>query len=400
MRGFRQRREAHALQEALERFENARAQGIDAAQARIDAGRDLGDLDRAFALATSMADASAEIGPDAAFARRVAMQLREAPVARRADTRRAAPRFRLAPLAAAAAVVTAALVLIPSFQALPGDPLYGVKGAAEDARVWFSSGPREARIRLSLANERFEEVEQLIANSRLQVMGGAPGVVAAGVTTTEIDDPELARLIEEALRSAGEQLEAAAEILTEAPAPKEDIDALVQVTTRGRTLATDVAEELADTDRRPVLRAAVTLAKVEAKAKAAQQTAEVAAEPSPTPCPTPSASASPSATPDDATRSPEASPTLTPPPGEDPATETASEEPAASPSATPCASDEATPSPAPTVEPEPSAAPTPTPGPDDQAATVDETDDGEPSSVSEEPNETHRRPLSPFGGQA
>jgi hypothetical protein len=273
-----------------------------------------------------------------------------------------------------------------------------VKGAAEDTRVWFASGPREARIRLSLANERFEEVEQLIDDSRVRVLGG-PGVLAAGVNLADINDPELARLIEGALRNAGEQLEAAAKILTEEPAPKEDLDALVQVTTRGRALATDVADELPNPEQPPVLRAAVRLAKIEAKAKAAQKTAQVSDEPTPEPCPTPSATPAPSPSPETGSESPSPSPTLTP--GPDGTEPTTTPSPTPSPTPSGCATPEPTPSPTPTVEPETSGEPTPSAPSDQQSATVDDADDGEDNSgVSEEPRETDRRPLSPFGGFA
>jgi hypothetical protein len=404
MRGFRERREAQALQDALERYERALGDGVDAGQARSDAGRGLGELNRPFALATSMAHAATEITPDPAFARRVAMQIREAPVARREVARRLAPRFRFAPFAAAAAVLVAALVLIPSFGSLPGESLYAVKGAAEDARVWFASGPREARIRLSLASKRFEEVEQLIDNSRVRVMGG-PGILAVGMDLTDIDDPALARLIEGALRNAGEQLEAAAQILTEAPARQEDLDDLVAVTTRGRTLATEVADELPNPEQPPVLRTAVTLARIEAKAKAAQMTNRAEAEPTLEPCPTPSASPSPSPSPTPA--EPDATPTPTPTltPGTDETEPTPSPTPEASesPSSDACVTAEptATPSPTPAADgTDASTEPSPAAPSEEQAATVDESDDGEPSSVSEEPRETDRRTLSPFGGRA
>ena len=399
LRGFRERRQAQALQDALERYERAVSAGTEPAQARTDAGAGLEDLARPFVLATSIADAAAQVEPDAAFARRVAMQLRSAQVVARHAPRRRAPRFGFAPLATAAAAVAAAVVLIPSFGALPGEPLYAVKGTAEDARVWFASGPREARVRLSLANERFEEVEQLIDRSRIQVLGG-PGVYAASISISDIDDPELARLIEGALRSAGEQLEAAAEILTEEPAPQEDLDALVEVTSRGRALADDVAEELPNTEQRPVLRAAVKLAKIEAKAKAAQQMT-ARAEPTPEPCPTPTPTPTPSPTPD-ASATPTPSPTLTPGADESqPSPDTASETATASESSEDaCTTPSPSPSPSPSPEVEPSAEPSPSAQAEEQSATVEQTDEGEPSDVPEEPQENRRGPLSPFGERA
>jgi hypothetical protein len=401
LRGFRERREAQTLQDALERYERALDQGADPATARAAAGRDLRELERSFVLATSMPDAAAAIEPDAAFARRVAMQLRSAQVLARPAVRRRAPRFVFTPVLAGAAVIAAALVLITSFGALPGEALYAVKGAAEDGRVWLASGNHEARIRLALANERFEEVEQLIDRSRVLVMDG-PGILASDITVADIADPELARLIEGALRDAGEQLEAAAEILTQEPAPKEDLDALVAATTRGRALATDVADELPNPEQPPVLREVVKLAKIEAKAKAAQTSSAV--EPTPQPCPSPSATPSPTPSPSpDASATPSEptpAPTLTPGPDDSQRSAGATETATVADEADPCATPSPSPTPSPSGEPASGspAEPTPSAPSDEQSSAVEETDDTEPSDNDEQaPKESRRRPLSPFG---
>jgi hypothetical protein len=396
LRGFRDRRRADAFQQALERYERMVGTGTDADEARRTVGPELGDLGRIFSLATSVGRAHAAAEPDPAFARRVAMQLRSAQVVRKPALRKRGPRFSLAPLAYAAAVLAAAVVMIPSLRSLPGDPLYAVKGAAEDARVWLATGQTEARVRLALADERFEEVEGLIDRSRVVVLG--PGVHAAAAA--DIDDAELRALIEQALADAGEQLERAAQILTESPAPKEDIDNLVQVTQRGKTLATDIAEELPQTQQPPVLRAVVRLSKIEAKAKAAQTQAIIDA--TPPPCDTPTPSPSPTPTP---------APTLEGEPTASPATasatptaaaESPSPEPTEEPEPTPCVSPSPsptpTPTPTPTQSPDESPDPSPTPTPAEGNRSVESPEDGqEEDDVAGEDDHERGRGLTPFG---
>lgn len=401
IRGRKDRRRAQSLQDALERYERALNTGADAASARAQAGEGLGDLGRSFALAVALGDAGREIVPDEAFARRVAMQLRTAPAVagtvRRAPSRRA-PRFSLAPLALAAATVIVAVVLIPSLRALPGEPLYAVKGAAEDARIWWARDQGEARVRLGVADERFEEVERLIDRSRVVVSG--PGISAAAAA--DIADPEIARLIEQALDDAGRQLEAAADILTSQPAPQEDIEELLVVTQRGREITAEVAHDLPTKDKPPVLRTGVKLAKIEAQAKAAQTTAEPVEQTPPpcaTPTPTPTPTASPSPTPanaDDAT--PTASPTPTPPAEETDATPDA--EPTSEPEATPCVSPSPSPSPSPTpsptAEPEESPASPPSDAASEQEPGVEEEPGGQGSDVPDDSQPTSEPGWPPF----
>jgi hypothetical protein len=392
---LRERREAQALQDALERYERALDSGVAPGQALDQARAGTGELSRSLAIATSLADGGAQVTPDAAFVRRVAAQLRTAQVVRKPTLRRA-PRFSFAPLSFAAAAIAAALVLIPSFRSIPGQPLYAVKGMAEDARVWFASGQGEARIRLAIANTRFEEVERLIDRSRVQVMGG-PGLVA--VSIADIDDPELALLIEHALQDAGEQLEAAAVILTESPAPQEDIEALVEVTQRGRTLSSDVAAELPHKEQSPVLQSGVKFAKIEAKAKAAQQNA-VAPEPTPSVCDTPTPTPTASPTPAESEPTPSGSPAMTEPPAD--GSPSPSPSPTASAEPTPCTSPDPTPTPTPTPQPEESTEPSPTSSETEQSSTTDDTPDEsqQPSNASQSPEPAHRSPLSPFGQRA
>ena len=144
MRGFRERREAQALQDALERYERALARGRRRwSGPRRRRPRTSASTRRPFVLATSMADAR----PPRSARPRLRAPRRDAAPRRsgRAAARCRAVRLRASRLRATRrgrrGLWSAALVLIPSFGALPGEPLYAVKGAAEDA----ASGSRPAR---------------------------------------------------------------------------------------------------------------------------------------------------------------------------------------------------------------------------------------------------------------
>ena len=213
-----------------------------------------------------------------------------------------------------------------------------------------------------------------------------------------------AHLIEGALRNAGEQLEAAAEILTEEPRhaagsrrARRGHDAADDARDRRRRRAARTSEQP------PVCRAAVKLAKIEAKAKAAQTAADGAdrrADAEPCATPSPHAVTEPDArTPSDRTPTPTPSPTLTPGVDETQPTPSPTPEATTPPEPTPCATAEAD---ADAVADagdragaDASSRSSPSAPPDAAGAAVDETDDGEPSSVSEDPSETHRRPCHP-----
>ena len=371
---IRDRRRAAALQAALERYERLLADGLHPSQARSQAAADLGADARAFAIAATLPDAGQEVSPDPAFVRMFAARLRSEEMSRRpAIVLR--PRFALAPLAAAACIAVFAALLVPSLSALPGDSFYALKGAREDARVWFATGPAEARVRLSLAKERFEEVEKLIDRSQLQAFVGRGGSVTLAAPSLDgINDPALVALIEDALAEAGRQIEAAAEIFIEHRVSSADLDDLVVLTQRGRELVSKVADELPTTGQPPVLDTGVKLAKIEAKANAARMNTQ-RPETTPAPCATPSPTPEPTGTPDaDATVE-----TATPTAVESPTTS-----PTATPEATPCTSPEPTLTPSPTPEPEATVAPLnePTDAPERGEGVSDQSSEQEP----QEPN--------------
>jgi hypothetical protein len=377
MIGPSQRRRASALQDALERYERALEAGTDPITARAAIAAELGDDSRVFLLAAALPDVAAPM-PEPAFAAAFAAKLRSAEYVEPEVATVLRPRFgaRVAPLAIAACTILFAALLIPAFSALPGDNLYALKGASEDARVWFATGPDEAQVRVALANERFGEVEALLDRAQLSAM--APGLQAGGVLD-EIDDPALGALIEETLAEASRQLEKAADILTTYPVASTELDDLVDSSRRGQELASLVADELPNASQPPVVRTVVKLAKVEAKAKAARMKAQdeedKAKEPTPAPCDTPAPTPTPDPTPDPADEgqpSDGSEPELTPGVEETPEAGSAEEEtevgveadPTATPDSTPCISPSPTPEPTDTVEPEstPEEASEPTPG--------------------------------------
>lgn len=359
--------QAEALQQALERHSGLLAEGTDSTRARAHVASELGgEVGSLFSLAVGISDAAAPI-PAPQFADQFETKLRRTRIItaeeREAKQHRARrrrqflrlfemPQFGFA--AAAAAIAIFAGLLVPAFSSIPGDSLYALKRATETARLAVVSGPREAHLRVRLADERFEEVEHLVERGQLREVG--PGLAAVGVQ--DIKDPKIARLIEETLADAHEQLEVAAKILIARPRGNtQALDDLVVVSQRGRRLAAEVAEELPTLAKPPVMNSVVRFAKIEAEAKAAQMTAEQA-EQTPPPCatPTPTTDASASPTAESATPTPTA--TTTPQPT-----------PCVSPSPTPTPTPTATPTPTPSPEPASASAATPTPAPAAQGGT-------------------------------
>jgi hypothetical protein len=344
MSSFGERAQSKALQDALEHFEKLVADGADTAAASREVRAALpAELRAAFALATALPQARAAEFPEPSFAAAFEQRLRstEIPAAARAPdgVARRHQRGLQGVLAVAAAIVVFATILVPALKSLPGDSLYALKRTSENARALVASGPGEARLRISLANERFREVERLLARSRLRSMG--IGIVAADAM--EDIDPEVATLIRETLAEAEHQLAIAADIITKAPnsADVPSLERLVAVSQRGQDIAEGVADAVPHDDKSPVLTTVVKLARIEAQANAARMTAEAAEEPGATPCVT--ATPAPTKTPD------------------------ASAEPTDEPEATPAVSSTSTPegtaTPAPCVTPTP--APTATPGGED-----------------------------------
>jgi hypothetical protein len=362
---FREYRSARALHRALERYERLVAQGSDEGAARAKISDQLGADSAIFALAARLHMSAAQMPePDPRSVEAFARRLRAEPVpeqpSRLAALQRLAiprPRFQFAPLAAAAAVAVFAVFLIPALNSLPGDALYGLKTASENTRVLISSGPSEARVRLGLAEERFEEVDDLLERAANQQAFAGAGTYAAAVG--DIDDPELVKLVAETLSRAGEQIVAAAQILIATPtATATDLAQLVAISRQGQQVAETAALQL-PTVEPPARNTVTTLARVEAQAEAVRKLG--APVTTPEPCPTATPTPIPTATP---TTSPTPTPSLD---------STPAPIPTASPAPTPCVS----PTPSPTPTPVPTAPPeaTPVPPVETQAPTAE----GEPS---------------------
>jgi hypothetical protein len=342
---FQERAGSKALQAALERYDALLEAGSTPDEARAEVLATLqGEFRVAFALATSLPSA-AEAVPDEAFAAALERKLRTTPIAPRRVVRPATG-FRVV-LAAAAAIIVLGAFLVPAMHSLPGDPLYALKTASEDARVFVATGSGEARVRLDLANTRFREVEKLVARSRLRAVG--IGTSAAGIGDENID-PKLAALIKATLQDATLEVTKAAAIIIRQGHDVRGLDRLVKISQRGQSLAANVAAVVPHQDKPPVLKTLVSLAKIEAQANAARMTAGPVATPAP--CPTPTVT--PAATP---TESPTATPTDSP---------TATPDANATPTATPTTS--------PTVAPctTPTPAPSATPGADENVTTTSE----------------------------
>ncbi len=362
---IREYRRTRALQGALERYERLIAGGLDQGAARAKIADQLGADSVIFALAARLQASAAQMPEPSprsveAFARRLRAETMPEPpspygkaLAQLALRR---PRFQFAPAAAAAAVAVFAVLLIPGLNSLPGDALYGLKKASESSRVFISSGPSEAHVRIGLAEERFEEVDNLLARARNQQAFGGTGMYAAGAG--DIDDAEIVKLVGETLYRAGQQIVAAAQILIAEPtSTSNDLAQLVAVSRQGQQVAETAAVQL-PTVEPPARNTATTLARVEAQAEAVRKLSG----PVPTPGPCPTATPTPVET-----TTPTPSPTPTPSLDSTPATI-----PTASPAPTPCVS----PTPSPTPTQVPTSAPESTPAP--AAPTEAPAAEGEP----------------------
>ncbi|MEX0874642.1 MAG: hypothetical protein WD646_08635 [Actinomycetota bacterium] len=355
---IRSQRRAQALQTALERYQRVLADGTDPSAAKAEIAEALGSDAAVFAIAAHLGDARAHVSapaPSKAFAAR--LRAERVPAAPKLVWR---PRLSFAPLAAAAAITVFAVLLIPAFSSLPGDTLYALKTASENTRVLIASGPGEARVRIELAKERFDEVDALISRAQNQALG--VGTMAAGAP--DIDDPEIAGLVATTLQRAGEQIVNAAQILIAEPgATTTDLDELVAVSRQGQEVAENAAVQLPNVEP-PARKTVTTLERVEAQAEAVRRLAVPVTTPGP--CATPTPSPDPAAT-------PTPTPTATPTPV---AGATPTPSPTATPVPTPCIS----PSPSPTSQPasEPATSPEPLPAPTENTAGASEgsSDDG------------------------
>ena len=96
------------------------------------------------------------------------------PTALRPGQRRPRPRWRRAAAAVLAAAMLAGPAGMASAGSLPGDPLYGLKLAVEQARLVAARSPLdEARTRARIASDRLAEVEALLAAGRTDRLAGA-----------------------------------------------------------------------------------------------------------------------------------------------------------------------------------------------------------------------------------
>src|SRR5205814_10127122 len=98
------------------------------------------------------------------------------------------PRWRVAALRGLAAMGLIALLVsatvTASAAALPGEPLYGVKRAAEEAQLSLATdGEQRAGLRLELADRRLDEAVQLVARGDVgraeETVGAAQAQVEA-----------------------------------------------------------------------------------------------------------------------------------------------------------------------------------------------------------------------------
>lgn len=144
-----------------------------------------------------------------------AQAYRTAPAPRR-SLRSRLPRLRLGrPLRLVTATMTVLVMLLGmtvwmSRSALPGDALYGIKRASENAQLSLTSGgPARAKELLSLAKTRADEVSALLGKPSAMALG-AGNTAGAGV------NEQTAQLIEDTLGSADDNVREASRLLGDA----------------------------------------------------------------------------------------------------------------------------------------------------------------------------------------
>lgn len=352
--GFSERRDAEALQRAWERYERLLAKGTSAEDAAREASRlltpgaaplfTLGDAVRVSARPPEMPAFAVRMEADL-----MALHSRVRPLAPARARRTAGSTI----MAFAACVAVVAGVLIGSSHSLPGDALYSLKRASEEAQLAIIWGPTEANVRLDIAETRLGEVQGLYARARTQVLG-VPGTNVAGVLDNM--DPEIAQLIRDTLAEAEHQITIAAKILMRERGDSKSLKRLAAVATQGAAIAKGVAVTLPSRDKPPVLTTADNLATVAAAAEAVSQDTRPATRATASPCPTPTPTPTPSPTP---SGTPDASATPTPSP-----TAAASPQPAGP---TNCVTPPPSPSPEPTPTPIPAATPKASPDSENSA---------------------------------
>jgi hypothetical protein len=237
------------------------------------------------------------------------------------------PTWRWLPVGLGAAAVFAILLLAVlglAQTALPGSPLYGVKRAVEDVRLWATPADAEPALRLRFAQRRLDEMEALAARGQVDLS-----------------------LVEALLREA-ETVLAQAEGLPAARALSL-VEELARVTDRATQALNNLLAGGADVPRDRILLALGSTQKLMARAQALMEELREQVLPTATPTPEPTDTLRPGET-------PPPTPTPTPPPI---ATSAAGEAPA--PTDTPAAGE----APLPTDTPAAGEPPPPTSTPDD-----------------------------------
>jgi hypothetical protein len=191
-------------------------------------------------------EAVLELDPDPLFRRRLRGTLLNGYVEVREGMRRPAPApsgmghiGRAVLYASLTMAVGATAVGAASRDALPGDPLYGVKMAVEHIRTDLAPGSVQRQLAAASLDTRIDELAQLAAHGNwtlaaasaqqvaselrhLETMGGAPSVEETGI---EHRLAVLTAVLEKAPPPAGEGLQRAITAPEEAPAQQPSVGA-------------------------------------------------------------------------------------------------------------------------------------------------------------------------------
>ncbi|MBN1935607.1 MAG: hypothetical protein JW934_13145 [Anaerolineae bacterium] len=136
-------------------------------------------------------------------------------------------------------------VVFAAADSIPGDTLYPVKLAVEDARLAMTSGPaQKVKLNLAFANERVEEMRQLEAQGKMMPEEGISRMTRHTEQAMEhigrVHPDDAPPLLEQVLQTTAAQtqvLEAA--LNTAADLDRPTLRNALEITTRTRTRATD-----------------------------------------------------------------------------------------------------------------------------------------------------------------
>ena len=144
----------------------------DARERLLSRGQRLADLPTDDPMASRIAEAVVQLGPDPLFRRRLRGQILNQHVADREGLLSERPSRQMGRLgrsvlvASLALAVTAGSVGAVSQSALPGDALYPVKRQLEELRLRVAPASLREALELGLLDERLDEVERLAAADR------------------------------------------------------------------------------------------------------------------------------------------------------------------------------------------------------------------------------------------